>query len=214
MDKRIKILIILILITGFQTVKSQTITINDSLEIEFKKIKTISNSYLHSNVKMKKRKDLIRILVSCDLKALYEQSVDINAFSLLDTENKFRYRIATYFGYKKGLSLFTHGDLGKPYLKKEVLNKRGKQYKFLPPYDESIPDSFDKFQFEGYTNIETPMRYYNLVSGEVISVEYYSSSKKPKFRAEMQFPILINERKPNLELYYGKKLIAEVKLDI
>ncbi len=58
------------------------------------------------------------------------------------------------------------------------------------------------------------MRYFNVVSGEVISVEYYSSSMKPNFRADMQFPVFIDQKKPNLQLYYGKELVADIKLDI
>ncbi len=212
MNKGIKIITLLVLLICFQAVLSQTVIIRDSLEIEFKKAKTISNSYLHTNVKMKKNKEMVRILIRCDLKALYNQPVDINAFSLIDTENKLRYRIATYFGYKKGPSLFTHGDLGKTHLKKKVLNKRGKQYKFLPPYDESIPDSFEEYNFEGYSIIEIPIRYYNVVSGEVISVLYYRSSKKPNFRADMQFPVIINRKVPNLKLYYGKEVVADIKI--
>jgi len=209
-----RILFTIILTLGFQIIKSQTVIINDSLEIEFKKTKTISNSYLHSGVKMKKSKDAKRIMVRCDLKALIKKPVDINAFSLIDTENKFRYRIASYSGYKKGPSLFTHGDLGRTYLKKEVLNKRGKQYKFLPPYDESMPDSFETFNFEEYVNIEIPMRFYNMVSGEVISVIYFSPSQKTNFRADMQFIVITNRKTPKLKLYYGEEYISDVELKL
>ncbi len=212
--KKLILCSLVLLIYTFQNTTSQTIVIRDSLEIEFKKTKEISNSYLHSSAKMKKSDHLVRILVRCDLTALFKQPVDINAFSLIDTENKFRYRIATYFGYKKGPSLFTHGDLGRPHLKKEVLNKRGKQYKFLPPYDPSVPDSFETYTFEGYTNIEVPTQYYNLVSGEVVSVKYYSPSQKPKFRADLQFVVITNQKTPKLALYYGKEFITEIELDI
>lgn len=208
-----KLIFIAILIFSFQSISGQTVIINDTLEIEFKKTKSISNSYLHSNVKMKKSEDAKRILVRCDLKSLFKKPVDINAFSLIDTENKLRYRIVTYFGYKKGPSLFTHGDLGRVYLKKEVLNKRGKQYKFLPPYDESIPDSFETYKFENYVNVEVPMRYYNMVSGEVISVIYYSPSQKTNFRADMQFVVLTNQKKPKLELYYGNEFISVIEFE-
>ncbi len=208
-----RIIFLLSLIFCFQTLRSQTVVINDSLEIEFIKTKSISNSYLHSSVKMKKTSEAKRILVRCDLKSLVKKPVDINAFSLIDTENKFRYRIASYFGYKKGPSLFTHGDLGRVYLKEEVLNKRGKQYKFLPQYDESMPDSFETFDFEDYTNVEIPMRYYNVVSGEVISVIYYSPSTKTNFRADLQFVVITNQKPPKLKLYYGNEFISDIELE-
>ncbi|QIE60759.1 hypothetical protein G5B37_14700 [Rasiella rasia] len=207
------LLLIILCVVTFQNIRCQTVLIKDSLEIEFKKTKEISNSYLHSSMKMKKNDHLVRILVRCDLKALFKQPVDINAFSLVDTENKFRYRIATYFGYKKGPSLFSHRDLGRTHLKKEVLNKRGKQYKFLPPHDPNLFDSFKANNFEGYTNIEVPVRYYNLVSGEVISVIYYSPSQKPNFRADMQFVVITNQKTPMLKLYYGKEFITNIELE-
>lgn len=207
-----KIFTLLLVILSFQILKGQTIVRNDSLEIEFKKAKTISNSYLHTNVKMKKTEGLERVLVRCDIKALYKQPVDINAFSLLDTENKIRYRMLTYFGYKKGPSLFSHGDLGRRHLKKKVLNKRGKQYNFLPPYDESVPDSFPTYTFEGYTNKECPMSFNNVLSGEVLSVIYYSPSQKPRFRADMQYVVTTNKKVPKLQLYYGNEFISDVEV--
>jgi len=190
-------------------VSCQTIVYNDSLKIVFKKSKKISNSYLLTNVKLKSR-ELIRIMVRCDLKGIYKQGVDINPFSLLDTENKLRYRIAEYFGYKKGVSLFTHGDLGRTYLKREILNKKGKQYKFLPKYDESIPDSFNDFVFEGYTNIEIPTNYGSSKNNKFVSVKYYRKSKKSRFRSDLQFAIFINKKKPKLKLYYGNKFISDI----
>lgn len=214
MNKYIRVLSLLFLfILSFKNVKSQTVKVNDSLEIKFRKAKTITNAYFHTSVKMKKSKKVKRLLVRCEIKAQYKP-VDINSFSLLDTVNKLRYRIAVYSGYKKGGDFLVPSDVGKPYLKKEILNKKGKQYKFLPKYDESVIDNFEKFKFEGYKTIETPMRYYNIVSGEVISVEYYSPSKKPKFVANMQFPVFIDLKTPILQLYYGKKLIKSIKLDI
>lgn len=208
-----RIALILPLIFCLQYTHSQTVVINDSLEIEFKKTKTISNSYLHSSIKMKKTEDVKRILVRCDLNSLVKKPVDINAFSLIDIENKIRYRIASYFGYKKGPSLITNGDLGRVHLKKEVLNKRGKQFKFLPPYDESMLDSFETYNFEDYTNVEIPMRYYNVVSGEVISIIYFSPSQRTNFRADMQFVVFTNRKPPKLKLYYGKEFISEIEFD-
>ena len=202
------------LLIGIQLIYSQVQIVNDSIEIEFKKAKTISNSYLHSNLKMKRSQNEKRVLVRCDVKAIFDQEIDINAFSLVDTANKYRYRIVSYFGYKKGISLLTHGNLGRVHLKKEVLNKKGKQYKFLPPYDKSLHDSFATYSFPDYKNIEVPLRYYNVVSGEVISVIYYSPSQKPNFRADMQFVVRTDQNKPQLQLYYGEKLISDVMVKL
>jgi hypothetical protein len=193
------------------TISCQIVTIKDSLVIEFKKNKTYSNPKIYSKDKQKE-KELERILVRLDVTALYDQPVDINSFSLLDVGNKFRYRIALYSGYYKGVSYKFHED-GDPYLKKEVLNRRGKQYKFLPKYDPTVFDSFGTFDFPGYTTIEIPRRYYNAGSGEVISVVYYSPAQRPKFGVDLEFAVYIIYNKPKLKLYYGNEFICDVELE-
>jgi hypothetical protein len=204
-------LITTFLVLTYATLNCQIVTVNDSLEIEFKKTKTYSNPKIHSKDKHKD-KDLERILVRLDVAALYDQPVDINAFSLLDEANKFRYRIALYSGYYKGISYKFHED-GTPYLKEEVLNRRGKQFKFLPKYDPTVFDSFGTFDFPGYTVVEIPRRYYNAASGEVISVVYYSPAQRPKFGVDLEFAIFINYDDPKLKLYYGNEFICDVEFE-
>jgi len=77
-----------------------------------------------------------------------------------------------------------------------------------------MPDSFETFNFEEYVNIEIPMRFYNMVSGEVISVIYFSPSQKTNFRADMQFIVITNRKTPKLKLYYGEEYISDVELKL
>ena len=102
------------------------------------------------------------------------------------------------------------GYTSKMYLKKPILDKRGKSYPNVPEYDKSIQDSFENFSFDGYTNIEIPINF-GSKKNKKISPVYYSATKMKKFTAEIFFTIINNLETPELELYYGKKLISKIK---
>lgn len=200
-----KILLFLFLFQ-IQCLVSQEITIKDSLNIEFLKTKKTSKKFnTRSNVKVKGN-EVKRILTRCKVKALYDQPVDINAFSLVDTINKLRYRINEYIGYQ-GVSIMGSGYTSKMYLKKRLVNKNGKPYKGIPKYDKSVTDSFNDFDFEGYNNIEVPI---NFGLKDATSVVYYSPTKMNQFTAEIYFIVHNTFPETHLELYYGNQLISKI----
>lgn len=196
----------------------QEVIVNDSLSIEFLKTKKTSKKFnTRSNVKVKGNQSK-RILTRCKIKALYDQPVDINAFSLVDTINKMRYRINEYIGYK-GVSIMGSGYTSKMYLKKNLKDRKGKPYKGIPKYDKSVTDSFNDFDFEGYTNMEVPIRFgtnrslageFSGKKKEIISTVYYSPTKMNQFTAEIYFIVHNSFPETHLELYYGKQLISEI----
>lgn len=207
----------------FQLIISQEIIINDSLSITFLKTKKTSKNFnTRSRVKVKSN-EAKRILTRCKVKALYDQPVDINAFTLIDTVNKIRYRINEYIGYK-GVSIMGSGYTSKMYLKKNLKDKKGKPYRGITPkYDKSVTDSFDTFIFEGYTNVEVPLNFGSNRSlstadvfekkKDIVSVVYYSPTKMDQFTAEIYF--IVHNSFPDMyyELYYGKQFISEVDID-
>ncbi|MCX7548614.1 hypothetical protein OS188_11695 [Xanthomarina sp. F1114] len=215
-----KILLVFFLFQ-FQFIVSQEVIINDSLSIEFLKTKKTSKNFnTRSNVKVKGNQSK-RILTRCKVKALYDQPVDINAFSLVDTINKMRYRINEYIGYQ-AVSVFGSGYTSKMYLKKNLKNRKGKPYKGIPEYDKSVKDSFEDFIFEGYTNIEVPLRFgtnrslageFSGKKKEIISTVYYSPTQLDQFTAEIYFIVHNSFPESHLELYYGKQLISEIETD-
>src|SRR5690554_4113051 len=184
---------------------AQEVIINDSLSIEFLKTKKTSKKFnTRSNVKVKGN-EVKRILTRCKVKALYDQPVDINAFSLVDTINKMRYRINEYIGYK-GVSIMGSGYTSKMYLKKNLKDRKGKPYKGIPKYDASIKDSFEDFSIDGYTNVEVPINFGSNRS----SVVYYSPTQLDQFKAEIYFIVHNSFPETHLELYYGNQLISEI----
>lgn len=213
-----KKIVLFLFVLSFQSIISQEVIIKDSLSIEFIKTKKTSKKYnTRSNVKVKGNK-VKRILTRCKVKALFDQPVDINAFSLVDTINKMRYRINEYIGYK-GVSVMGSGYTSKMYLKENLKNKKGKPYKGIPKYDAKIKDSFEDFSLEGYTNIEVPIRFgtnrslaaeFSGDKKEIISTVYYSPTKMDQFTAEIYFIVHNTFPETHYELYYGYRFISEV----
>ncbi|TYA54326.1 hypothetical protein [Formosa maritima] len=215
-----KILLFLFLFQ-VQCLVSQEIIIKDSLSIEFLKTKKTSKNFnTRSNVNVKGNQ-IKRILTRCKVNALYDQPVDINAFSLIDTINKMRYRISEYIGYQ-GVSIMGSGYTSKMYLKKNLKDKKGKPYKGIPKYDAKIKDSFEDFSLEGYSNIEVPIRFgtnrslageFSGEKKEITSTVYYSPTKMDQFTAEIYFIVHNTFPYTHYELYYGNQKISEVEID-
>lgn len=214
-----------IIIISFYTItfcKAQTITFSDSLKLEVVKSKVISKTFnVRSGTKLKSNQ-MKKIQVKLKMESLDKDSIDINAFSLIDKKNKLRYRLIEFSGYKT-FSIANSGITGKRYLKTEYVNKKGKPYKDLPEYNPSITDSFYDYNFEGFENVEIPTTFIINKGGwsgalallnkklELSSIVYYGHTKLNKFTADLIFAALIDENN-SLELYYGSELVEKLKL--
>ncbi|PCH78010.1 MAG: hypothetical protein COB98_01790 [Flavobacteriaceae bacterium] len=215
MKKQLLLVLFLVCQWGF----SQKVIVNDSLSIELKKVKEVSKRYNMRVFSIVKSKKALRILTRCYMKALYKQPVDINAFCLLDTKLKLRYRIAEYVGYKK-VAIMNAGYTSKMYLKKDIRNNKGKPYRGMPKYDAAIKDSFNSYIYEGYRNVSVPMHFGSnrrYATGELFSkkkelksVIYYDTTNMKRFTAEIYFVIDGVNEKRDLELYYGYQLISKL----
>lgn len=207
----------LIVITSY----SQEVVINDSISIEITRGKKISRNMNARSTTILKNKEMQKVLARCSVKALYQQPIDINAFSLVDTVNKIRYRISEYTGYK-AVSYMGLGKGSKMYLKSDLRDKKGKPYRLLPLYDPSVKDSFGDFVFEGYTNAEMPINFgsskrYSTAEAfdkrkDLISTVYYSPTRMNQFTAELFFTVMKTQRYPRLFLYYQKELIGYIEI--
>lgn len=209
---RNKLLLIILIIS--QVTFSQKKILSNGQSIEIRKTKMgEGNIKSPSNEKVKVL--IIKFLIS----SLNKNPVDINAFSLLDVENKIRYRLIRYQSHKgKSIVGFKHSD--ESYLKTEILNNKGKPYKLLPKYDPNIKDSFGNFNIEGFTNCEIPLNFginKKYSTNELFSkkrylksVVYFPESKWKMFNGQFQFPVIFKSKKPKLELYYKKKMISKI----
>jgi len=211
-----KIFFLLILLVSELTF-SQTITLDEGQTLKVKKTKIVgvnTKSSLKENTKV--------LIFECVITSNTKIPVDINAFSLLDIENKIRYRLIRYESWK-GKSSVGFGHSNESYLKTEILDKNGKPYKLLPKYDPSKKDSFNEYDIDGFNNCEIPLDFgsnkrhsFNELfdkNKRLVSVVYFPVSKWDKFFSQLQFPILIKGNKPKLELYYKKKMIYKIKYE-
>ncbi|MFD1095999.1 hypothetical protein [Salegentibacter chungangensis] len=200
---------------------SAQVMLNDSLSIKLKKAKDMSDTFnLRSTTKLKSDQ-LTKIFVRCKVDPLNDQPFDVNAFSVLDTVNKVRYRMISYHDYKN-LMVFRTG-VAKSYLKTEILNKNGKPVYGLPDYDPEVYDSFEDYNFEGYTNIQIPVNFTKVVHGHFagkplsdkaeLSLIYYSPTELNRFTADMEYSVIISAKEPVLELYYGKNKVSELDIE-
>ncbi|GAA3560498.1 hypothetical protein GCM10022395_09100 [Snuella lapsa] len=204
-----------------QAIYSQTVNLDSIHTLEIKKIEINNGLRTRVNRSSKKENDKI-ISIKCIIRSNDKDSIDINAFSLIDTENKVRYRLSDYQAHK-GRSVIGFGHTHESYLKSKLVDKKGKPYKLLPKYDPSKKDSFNTFKFEGYENCET-RTYFGTnrrhsandlfeKQKRLISVVYYPHSK-PKweqFVCFLSFPCLNSDNQPKLELYYGNKFISKIR---
>ncbi|GAA3583569.1 hypothetical protein [Snuella lapsa] len=211
-----KKLFLLILLVS-QLTFSQTITIDEGQTLKIKKVKIADG-----NIKSDSKENTKVLIFQCVIKSNVKKSVDINAFSLLDVENKIRYRLIRFESWK-GKSSIGFGHSTESYLKTEILDKNGNPYELLPKYDPSKKDSFYDYNFDGFTNCEIPLdfgsnkrhAFNELLSKNkrLVSVVYFPESKWDEFFSQLQFPILIKEKKPKLELCYKKKVIYKIEYE-
>ncbi|HET8810078.1 MAG TPA: hypothetical protein VFM65_07430 [Flavobacteriaceae bacterium] len=192
-------------------INGQEIVTNDSLQITFKRSKEAAKFFNANQSNKVKGDELKKILIRCKIKSLNDKPVDINAFSLIDTKNKVRYRIADYMGYK-GFSIGIPPESNK-LLKTQLLNKRGKPWPDVPKYDPSVPDSFEAYNFDGYQNIEIPTNFSINKNKPKISVVYYGPTTLRRFTSDMFFVILNELQNPKLEFYYKHEKIADIEID-
>ena len=135
---------------------AQNTLIIDSLKITLTKTKKVSNKFnTRSSVKFK-GKEFQKILIRCKIESLNKKEVDLNAFSLIDTINKLRYRLSDYLGYK-GFS-FSAGN-SEMLLKTELKDKKGKPYIGIPKYKPEIKDCFEDYNIKGYRNIDYAINF-------------------------------------------------------
>ena len=207
------ILFIIVLIIS-QVLFSQEKKLGDGQSIEIRKTK-IEKGNIKSSSDEKIKVLIVKFLITSSNK----EPVDINAFSLLDIENKIRYRLIRYQSHKgKSIAGFKHSN--DSYLKTEILNDNGKPYKLLPKYDPTIKDSFDNYNMEGFINCEMPLDFglnIKYSASELFSekrhlksVVYFPECKWDIFNGQFQFPVNMKRKKPILELYYKKKMISKI----
>jgi len=175
---------------------------NGELSIKFINSKKVSNKFNMNSTSKIKSKDLNKVLIKCKLKIIKDKVIDLNKFSLVDHENKLRYR-------PTDISTQTVGQINiSKLLKTDV--KLGGMYKLQAGlyYRPEVKDSFTDYNIEGYTNFEI---FYSFGKGKKMKkASLYFQPVKFNFKAHFFFAILKKSNNSNLELYYGNKKITDI----
>ncbi|WP_228236126.1 hypothetical protein [Allomuricauda sp. M10] len=119
-----------LILAGIFGVQAQ-VSVLDNLSIEVLKAKGVSRNFNVRSLNTSNTKELTKVLTRCQIESLDEGPVDVNAFSLLDTRNKIRYKMGDFKAYR------AVGGQSKMMLNEEILNEKGKPYGDLPDYDPS-----------------------------------------------------------------------------
>ena len=124
---------------------------------------------------------LQKIMIKSKINSTADNRTKLSAFSLLDTKNKIRYRLADYKGYT--------GFIGYPelipFLKTNCLTKNGYPLLDAPPYNPSEKRLFYDYDVNGYMNLELPINF----GTEKIkkSILYFGETSYKNFTAELFF---------------------------
>jgi hypothetical protein len=205
----LKKFIIILLLCINNNVFAQLTTTSDNISIEIVKSKLVDNVSVFGIRQLAvKSSDLRKVLIKTKIKSTEENKTKLSAFSLLDTNNKIRYRLADYKGYT--------GIIGEPELipfrKDRLYKDNGKEIDnyWLPEYNESEKDYFNDFDKEGYTNFELKINF-GTSENPKLSILYFGETSYERFTAELFFAIIADNKDSNYELYYKNEKISDIK---
>lgn len=169
-----------------------------------KKVSAIGN--LTSTTRLKSE-EYIKIILKCKVQ-VKEGLFDFNKLSLVDKENKLRYRTIEVHTKR-----FVDGLQQPTLLVKRDISKDDKKGRFPLDieYNPNIIDNFDKFSITGFENVEIPLNF-GSKNDPIISNYYFTPTAITKFKNYIYFSILAISEKSSLELYYGNEKIDDVDL--
>ncbi len=187
---------------------AQITTTTDKINIEIVKSKLVDNVSVFGIRQLAVKSSVLRkVMIKTKIKSTEENKTKLSAFSLLDTKNKIRYRLADYKGY--------NGFIGEPELipfrKDRLYKENGKEIDsyWLPEYNETVKDYFNDFDKEGYQNFELKINF-GTSEKPKLSILYFGETEYEKFTAELFFAIIADNKDSNYELYYKNEKISDI----
>jgi hypothetical protein len=202
--------LLLLLCLSLNSIAQVTAT-KEKLKIELKKAKLVNNVSVIGIRELKVTDDRFRkVLIKTKITAPTDNKTKLSAFSLLDTKNKIRYRLADYKGY---MAFIGEPEL-IPFRKEKIFNEKGKEINsyWLPEYNESEKDYFYDYDIEGYTNLEVKINFGTNQKPKE-SIVYFGQTEYDDFTAELFFAILVEHKDADYQLYYKDEKIFDIQFD-
>jgi hypothetical protein len=187
------------------------VTTKEEIKIEIVKAKLVDNISVFGIRQLKVTSDDLRkVMIKTKIRSKIESKTKLSAFSLIDTKNKIRYRLADYKGY----TAFIGNPELIPFRKDKIYNEKGKEITgdWLPPYDDSEKDYFNIFDKDGHTNFEMKINF-GTTEKPKLSTIFFGETSYEKFTAELYFAILVVNKDSNYELYYKDEKISDIKFE-
>lgn len=201
----------MLLLMSSLNLSSQTTVTKENLKVAIVKAKLVDNASVFGMRQLVVKDDnLKKVMIKAKIMSPSDNKTKLSAFSLIDTKNKIRYRLADYKGYI--------GFIGEPELipfrKERIYNEKGKEITayWLPAYDESEKDYFEDYNMDGYQNLEMSVNF-GTAQNPKISVVYFGTTDYEDFTAELFFAILVENKDSDYELYYKDDKISNIKFD-
>lgn len=190
---------------------AQVANTKEQIRMELKKAKLVDNSSVFGIRELKVTDDrLKKVMIKLKVVSSTDNKTKLSAFSLLDTKNKIRYRLADYKGYM--------GIIGEPELipfrKEKIYNEKGKEINgyWLPEYNEAEKDYFYDYNNDGYTNLEVRINFGTNEKPQP-GIVYFGETSYEDFTAELFFAILTENKDADYELYYKDEKIFAIQFD-
>lgn len=186
-------------------------TTKEETKIEILKSKLVDNVSVFGIRQLKVTSDDLRkVMIKTKIESKIDNKTKLSAFSLLDTQNKIRYRLADYKGYA---GIIGYPEL-IPFRKDKIYKENGEEINgyLLPPYDPSEKDYFNLFDIEGYKNFEMKINF-GTTEKPKLSTLYFGETTYKKFTAELFFAILVINKDSDYELYYKDEKVSDIQFE-
>lgn len=207
---KVKKIILLITINISFSLYAQ-FTTKEETKIEILKSKLVDNVSVFGIRQLKVTSDDLRkVMIKTKIESKIDNKTKLSAFSLLDTKNKIRYRLADYKGYA---GIIGYPEL-IPFRKDKIYKENGEEINgyLLPPYDPFEKDYFNLFDIEGYKNFEMKINF-GTTEKPKLSTLYFGETTYKKFTAELFFAILVINKDSDYELYYKDEKVSDIQFE-
>ncbi|OUD29151.1 hypothetical protein [Flavobacterium sp. FPG59] len=207
---KVKKIILLITINISFSLYAQ-FTTKEETKIEILKSKLVDNVSVFGIRQLKVTSDDLRkVMIKTKIESKIDNKTKLSAFSLLDTKNKIRYRLADYKGYA---GIIGYPEL-IPFRKDKIYKENGEEINsyLLPPYDTFEKDYFNLFDIEGYKNFEMKINF-GTTEKPKLSTLYFGETTYKKFTAELFFAILVVNKDSDYELYYKDEKVSDIQFE-
>jgi hypothetical protein len=159
-------------------------------------------------------KSLDFFAIMCKIAKNKDEDIDVNKFSIVDHQNKLRYRMIDCIPLVYTASGI---DGGKRYVTEIAWeNKEHNVYNLRPTrerifYNPEVHDSFEDYNLEGYQNVLHETNFGSKRKAVKAEIYYSPITYKNKMKVYFRFAVKRHHKNQLFDLYYGDEKVFEIK---